>query len=643
MYRIKKIIILSLLPFFGFSQGMNIELLETASGAGFIPYTDTAGYQGYVLLADLLATLGTGGAANADSLGGLAPSYYLNFNNLINTPNITNQIFAVSNVTGSGIAIDTSGAALELSEFGGRVEYKGKANENIYIRSEQNKIYFGLIEGAGSELDSDRLDGESGEFYTNWNNLTNVPSGFSDNIDDNTQLTTEQVQDAIGGMVSGNTETGITVTYDDVGDEFDFTVANQSWNQITNKPSLFVSAWSIISDIPTGFSDGIDNNNTYTASNGIQLVGSVFQMQIDGLATEIGLSTSDYIPIFDVSQNTENKTTLATLQSLIDTDTDTQLSESQVDSYANNNGYLTGVGIGLDIIGTTINLDFSEFSVDNTLDGNSYFTFDEFGTHKRTSFTTLKTLIDTDTNTQLSEAQVDSYVSNNGYLTSATNNYVSGMAITGTTTKQITLSRLGLSSIFASFTDNNTQLSEAQVDSYVSNNGYITSDANNYPTGLFFSTPSNTLTITRNGLSSVQTNLSTIQADWSNLQNIPGGFSDGVDNAYTIGYQDVTGGNDPNLYSLTNLDELQVSIYDTGTGQSQLFFPNPSSTYRGKKVQVSYYGSGSYKITSSIPNSHIMYKGSVGSVLITDKSMSYAVCTKLGSGSSYYWQVFKSN
>ena len=35
---------------------------------------------------------------------------------------------------------------------------------------------------------------------------------------DNTQLSTEQVQDIVGGMVSGNTETNISVTYDDAGD-----------------------------------------------------------------------------------------------------------------------------------------------------------------------------------------------------------------------------------------------------------------------------------------------------------------------------------------------------------------------------------------------------------------------------------------
>ena len=42
--------------------------------------------------------------------------------------------------------------------------------------------------------------------------------------DTNTQLTTEQVQDIIGGMLTGNTETRISVTYDDTDGTIDFVV-----------------------------------------------------------------------------------------------------------------------------------------------------------------------------------------------------------------------------------------------------------------------------------------------------------------------------------------------------------------------------------------------------------------------------------
>ena len=49
----------------------------------------------------------------------------------------------------------------------------------------------------------------------------------------NSQLSNEQVQDIVGGMVTGNTETGITVTYDDAGNSLDFVVASQTDENFT--------------------------------------------------------------------------------------------------------------------------------------------------------------------------------------------------------------------------------------------------------------------------------------------------------------------------------------------------------------------------------------------------------------------------
>ena len=51
--------------------------------------------------------------------------------------------------------------------------------------------------------------------------------------DTNTQLSNEQVQDIVGGMVSGNTESGITVTYQDGDGTLDFSVASQTDENFT--------------------------------------------------------------------------------------------------------------------------------------------------------------------------------------------------------------------------------------------------------------------------------------------------------------------------------------------------------------------------------------------------------------------------
>ena len=49
-----------------------------------------------------------------------------------------------------------------------------------------------------------------------------------------TALTQEQVEDFVGDMVTGNTETGITVTYEDSDGTLDFVVASQTDNNFTN-------------------------------------------------------------------------------------------------------------------------------------------------------------------------------------------------------------------------------------------------------------------------------------------------------------------------------------------------------------------------------------------------------------------------
>ena len=62
---------------------------------------------------------------------------------------------------------------------------------------------------------------------TNTNQLTNG-AGFI-----TATLTNEQVQDIVGGMVSGNTESGISVTYQDSDGTLDFSVTSQTDNNFT--------------------------------------------------------------------------------------------------------------------------------------------------------------------------------------------------------------------------------------------------------------------------------------------------------------------------------------------------------------------------------------------------------------------------
>ena len=80
--------------------------------------------------------------------------------------------------------------------------------------------------------------------------------------------------------------------------------------------------------------------------------------------------------------------------------------------------------------------------------------------------------MDVDTNTQLTETQVDAFVANNGYITTDSDT----LASLGCTQGQVAKSN-GSSWSCAADVDTNTQLTETQVDAMVANNGYMTSDS----------------------------------------------------------------------------------------------------------------------------------------------------------------------
>ena len=64
-------------------------------------------------------------------------------------------------------------------------------------------------------------------------NISISAGGTISSTDTNTQLSNEQVQDIVGAMVTSNTETGISVSYDDTDGTLDFAVASQTDQNFT--------------------------------------------------------------------------------------------------------------------------------------------------------------------------------------------------------------------------------------------------------------------------------------------------------------------------------------------------------------------------------------------------------------------------
>ena len=80
--------------------------------------------------------------------------------------------------------------------------------------------------------------------------------------DTNTQLTEEQVEDFVGGMVTGNTETLITVTYQDSDGTLDFVVDNNLANY-SNSSSGFITA-TLTNEQVQDIAGGMVTGNTET-------------------------------------------------------------------------------------------------------------------------------------------------------------------------------------------------------------------------------------------------------------------------------------------------------------------------------------------------------------------------------------------
>lgn len=235
-----------------------------------------------------------------------------------------------------------------------------------------------------SDYDTDASD----DFDGNYNNLSNkptIPTNTSDLTNDSGFLTAEvdgsnsnEIQDLqfSAGVITLSSDPGSTQIdlsdYDtDASDDF-----NGNYNSLSNRPSIPEKTSALTNDsgflsaetdptVPESIKDGID------------------WTELSGIPTDIANG-----------------------------DADTQLSETEVDDFVANNGYLTSVP------SNSVNSSSIVFeSVDTNDIADDAITDDKISSMNFNKLTNVPSgLADGDNNTQLSESQVDNYVSDNGYL-----------------------------------------------------------------------------------------------------------------------------------------------------------------------------------------------------------------------------------
>ena len=134
--------------------------------------------------------------------------------NGIATGATANSTESIQDIVGGMVSGNTeSGITVTYQDGDGTLDFSvASQTDNNFTTTLKNKLD-GIAAGATN--------------VTNNNQLTNGAGYIT------ATLTNEQVQDIVGGMLSGNTESGITVTYQDGDGTIDFSVASQTDNNFT--------------------------------------------------------------------------------------------------------------------------------------------------------------------------------------------------------------------------------------------------------------------------------------------------------------------------------------------------------------------------------------------------------------------------
>ena len=150
----------------------------------------------------------------------------------------------------------------------------------------------GVAYDTEAELTAVLDDNYMGAGYTpDWNMLSGVPQGFADGIDNDTTYAAGNGIDLNGNAFSVNQAT------------IDAWIQSGAFTQVgelrASLDTVYLAqnatlAWANLSGLPVSFADGIDDDTTYAAGNGIDLNGNAFsvnQATVEGYARGVAYDT----------------------------------------------------------------------------------------------------------------------------------------------------------------------------------------------------------------------------------------------------------------------------------------------------------------------------------------------------------------
>jgi hypothetical protein len=335
--------------------------------------------------------------------------------------------------TGGKLNFNVTGQQLTTEEVqdivGGMVSGNTETNISVTYDDTSGKLNFVSTDtDTNTQLSAEEVQDIIGAMVSS-NTETNISVTYDDSngklnfvsTDTNTQLTTEEVQDIVGAMFSGNTETNISATYQDTDGTIDLVATGTTYGisavdgDNTDEEKIRLTDGDgttddVVLEAGTGLSisrssDKITFTNTVTDTN-------TFRTVTAGGNT---LGSSETLAFTEGSNVTITENAGAV--TIASTDTNTQLSQEQVEDFVGGmlDGTETGISVSYD--DTDGNIDF--VVSDTTVAGDSGSTGitpgDTLTIAGGTNVTTAMsgdtlTITATDTNTQLSTEQVQDIV-----------------------------------------------------------------------------------------------------------------------------------------------------------------------------------------------------------------------------------------
>ena len=245
------------------------------------------------------------------------------------------------------------------------------SNANGYLTNETDPIYNNDKQSIVFNQDTINWDkNASDDFDYQWSSLLNIPNGFADNIDNDTQLTEQEVDNYVSnnGYLTNETDP----IYNNDKSNIVFNQDTTNWDK--NASDDFSGNWLDLLNIPLGFLDGIDNDTKYyNLSEFVNDVGYLTNFtELDPLYSISPVSNitqndiDNWNNVYNQVNNGENSSLLFESDTTNwdknasddfsgdwndlngvpngfadNIDNDTHLTEQEVDNYVSNNGYLT--------------------------------------------------------------------------------------------------------------------------------------------------------------------------------------------------------------------------------------------------------------------------------------------------------------